>query len=292
MPKSVDETVFDYFSTLLSEPVAASSEALAMAQKARTPEKEKAPENVQDTPARVAEPSRTVLDKAALQQLLAPVMAGSNTIAAETAPKVELAPAPAIISSSEAIIAQAENCPYKVPEDAPALSAEGMQADAPPAARPPLAELLDDEFQVLFFKVAGLTLAVPLLSLGGIVQIAHINHIIGRPQWYKGVQNYRGTQLNVVDTARWVMPEKYHDNLAQPLNYQYVVVLENSNWGLACEALVNTVKVNKSQVSWRGAAGKRPWLAGVVKEQMCGILHVRALIEMLNAGLGCQDPID
>jgi len=68
--------------------------------------------------------------------------------------------------------------------------------------------------------------------------------------------------------------------------------LEDSNWGLACESLVNAVKIDKSQVNWRGKAGKRPWLAGVVKEQMCGILHVRALVEMLNAGLGCQDPID
>jgi purine-binding chemotaxis protein CheW len=25
---------------------------------------------------------------------------------------------------------------------------------------------------------------------------------------------------------------------------------------------------------------------------MCGILHVQALIEMLDAGLGCQDSID
>ena len=88
------------------------------------------------------------------------------------------------------------------------------------------------------------------------------------------------------------MPEKYDDTLAQSVNYQYLVVLEDSNWGLACESLVNTVKVDKSQVNWRSKPGKRPWLAGVVKQQMCGILNVEALIEMLNAGLGCQDPID
>ena len=162
---------------------------------------------------------------------------------------------------------------------------------APPSVTKDLQEVLDDEFQVLFFKVAGLTLAVPLVSLGGIVKVERINHIIGRPSWFLGVQTHREEQLNLVDTCAWVMPEKYTDKLAQSVNYQYLVLLEGSNWGLTCESLVNAVKINKSQVNWRSQAGKRPWLAGVVKEQMCGILHVQALVEMLDAGLGCQDSI-
>jgi len=136
-----------------------------------------------------------------------------------------------------------------------------------------------------------LTLAVPLVSLGGIVKVERINHIIGRPSWFLGVQTHREEQLNLVDTCAWVMPEKYTDKLAQSVNYQYLVLLEGSNWGLACESLLNAVKITKSQVNWRSKAGKRPWLAGVVKEQMCGILHVQALVEMLDAGLGCQDSI-
>jgi purine-binding chemotaxis protein CheW len=162
----------------------------------------------------------------------------------------------------------------------------------PPSITKDLQEVLDDEFQVLFFNVAGLTLAVPLVSLGGIVKIERINHIIGRPNWFKGVQTHRDAKLNVVDTCAWVMPEKYSQELAESIDYQYLVLLEDSEWGLACESLVNAVKINKSHVNWRDKPGKRPWLAGVVKEQMCGILHVQALIEMLDAGLGCQDSID
>ena len=161
----------------------------------------------------------------------------------------------------------------------------------PPRVTKDLLDSLDDEFQVLFFKVAGLTLAVPLVSLGGIVKLERVNHIMGRPDWYKGVQAHRGTQLNVVDTCAWVMPEKYDSRLAETVNYQYVVLLEDSNWGLACESLVNSVKINKSAINWRSNVGKRPWLAGVVREQMCGILHVAALIELLNSGLGSQDPV-
>lgn len=162
----------------------------------------------------------------------------------------------------------------------------------PPSITKDLQEVLDDEFQVLFFNIAGLTLAVPLVSLGGIVKIERISHIIGRPKWFKGVQTHRDATLNVVDTCAWVMPEKYSQELAESIDYQYLVLLEDSEWGLACESLVNAVKINKSHVNWRDKPGKRPWLAGVVKEQMCGILHVQALIEMLDAGLGCQDSID
>ncbi|HAY95427.1 chemotaxis protein CheW, partial [Shewanella sp.] len=173
----------------------------------------------------------------------------------------------------------------------PVVVPETQVGITPPSVTKDLQEVLDDEFQVLFFKVAGLTLAVPLVSLGGIVKVERINHIFGRPAWFLGVQTHREEQLNIVDTCAWVMPEKYTDKLAQSVNYQYLVLLEGSNWGLTCESLVNAVKINKSQVNWRSQAGKRPWLAGVVKEQMCGILHVQALVEMLNAGLGCQDSI-
>ena len=154
-----------------------------------------------------------------------------------------------------------------------------------------LLDQLEEEFQVLFFNVAGLTLAVPLVSLGGIVNLDKVTRLMGRPDWYMGVQQYREAQLNIVDTCAWVMPEKYDEQLAQKVNYQYVVVLKDSGWGLGCESLVDTITIKKSEINWRSQAGKRPWLAGVVKEQMCGILNVDALVQMLSSGLGCQDAL-
>ncbi|MCL1036521.1 chemotaxis protein CheW [Shewanella submarina] len=171
------------------------------------------------------------------------------------------------------------------------VTPETQTGSVPPANTGLLADSLEDDFQVLFFKIAGLTLAVPLVSLGGIVRLEKLNHIIGRPAWYLGLQNHRGEQINVVDTCAWVMPEHIDKESVESKNYQYVVQLTKSNWGLACESLLNATRIDKSQVNWRTKPGKRPWLAGVVKEQMCGILNVDALITMLDAGLGCQDPI-
>ncbi|MCF1426685.1 MAG: chemotaxis protein CheW [Shewanella sp.] len=155
----------------------------------------------------------------------------------------------------------------------------------------PLAEKLEDEFQALFFSIAGLTLAVPLVSLGGIIRREQVNHIFGRPEWYLGLQTHRGELVNVVDTYAWVMREHTDKNDVESKNYRYVVQLSKSNWGLACESLLNATRIDKSQVNWRTKSRKHPWLAGVVKEQMCGILNVDALITTLDEGLGYQEPI-
>ncbi|MBN3491648.1 chemotaxis protein CheW [Vibrio neptunius] len=142
----------------------------------------------------------------------------------------------------------------------------------------------DVEFQVLYFDVNGVTFAVPLDELGGIHRIAELNHLIGRPDWYLGLQTSREAQLDVVDTAKWVMAEKLVDDSYKD-EYQYIVMLDESMWGLASTQLKGTESLNPEKVRWRKTAGKRPWLAGMVKEKMCALIHVEALIAMLNAGL-------
>ncbi|MBO1255207.1 chemotaxis protein CheW [Alteromonas sp. 5E99-2] len=149
----------------------------------------------------------------------------------------------------------------------------------------PIAEQLEENFQALFFEVAGLTLAVPLVTLGGIHQVDNVSPLFGKPSWFKGVMLHRDEKLNVVDTAKWVMPEKITQTLEEGLHYSYLVMLAESTWGLACEKLVDTVSLNKSDVKWRENDKKRPWLAGMVKERMCALIDVYQLVSMLNKGL-------
>ena len=325
MSKSVDETVFDFFELLLHEDDSAfgaspikSQENVATAfdssKKTETQqlnnailaEHERSKADVKATLEPEVQPIRAksivtvsskesaepLVNKQSLERLLAPVLKAEATVVDKPTEVIEQ-PLPAPKQPVAITVAEFDEIANVVPTQVDNLSTvpDTQVGFAPPSVTKDLQEVLDDEFQVLFFKVAGLTLAVPLVSLGGIVKVERINHIIGRPSWFLGVQTHREEQLNLVDTCAWVMPEKYTDKLAQSVNYQYLVLLEGSNWGLTCESLVNAVKINKSQVNWRSKAGKRPWLAGVVKEQMCGILHVQALVEMLDAGLGCQDSI-
>ncbi len=176
-------------------------------------------------------------------------------------------------------------------EEQVAVGAQQQNAAPPNAPALALEKRLDDKFQALFFEVAGLTLAVPLITLGGIHQLTKLGPLFGKPKWFMGIMLHREEKLSVVDTAQWVMPEKYDQNLADQLNYQYLIMLGDSSWGLASEKLVNTVSLTKADVKWREASSKRPWLAGMVKDKMCALLDVDELIAMLDNGLGSKDQV-
>jgi purine-binding chemotaxis protein CheW len=139
-------------------------------------------------------------------------------------------------------------------------------------------------FQAMFFDVAGLLIAVPLIELGGIHYIDKINSLMGKPSWYKGVMLYRDEKINVVDTALWVMPEKCNETLLNSLNYQYTIMLGNTSWGMMAENLIDTVTLQQDDVKWLNNNVRRPWLAGLVKDRMCALLDVDELVKMLDDG--------
>lgn len=144
-------------------------------------------------------------------------------------------------------------------------------------------------FQVLLFEVAGITLAVPLIELGGIHQIENVNPLFGKPAWFKGVLLHREEKYNVVDTAKWVMLGKSAEKLAGSIKYPYLIVLGESGWGLGCESLIATETLLPDEVKWRDVESSRPWLSGMIKKKMCALLNVQQLISMLNQGLSSND---
>lgn len=144
----------------------------------------------------------------------------------------------------------------------------------------------EGDFQALFFDVGGLTLAVPLIELGGIHPVDKTTSLMGKPAWYKGVMLYRDEKINVVDTALWVMPEKCDDKLIESLNYQYIIMLNKSGWGLSAENLIDTVVLKQDEVKWAAASSNKPWLAGLVKGKMCALLDVDSLVQLLHDGSG------
>jgi purine-binding chemotaxis protein CheW len=144
-------------------------------------------------------------------------------------------------------------------------------------------------FQAMFFNVAGLTVAVPLIDLGGIHNVDKMTSLMGKPAWFKGVMLHREDKINVVDTALWVMPEKCDETLRNSLNYQYIIMLSDSCWGLSAEQLVDTVTLHQDDVKWLDGPNKRPWLAGLVKERKCALLDVNSMIQLLNEGASIND---
>lgn len=141
-----------------------------------------------------------------------------------------------------------------------------------------------EPFECLLFDVAGLTLAVPLVCLGSIYTLAgqELTPLFGQPEWFLGILTCQAGNLKVLDTARWVMPDRYRDDFRQGL--QYVISVQGYEWGLAVHQVSRSLRLDPSEIKWRSQRGQRPWLAGTVIEHMCALLDVAALAELIASG--------
>jgi len=142
----------------------------------------------------------------------------------------------------------------------------------------------ENAFQALIFNVAGMNLAVPLISLGGINRFdQEVTELFGKPDWFMGLTPGHKGNINVVDTCRWVMPEKYAEAKAKGLDYTFTILLGETQWGLCCSQVHNAITVEPDQVKWRTENSKRPWLAGMLIAERCVLLDVEVMIELLNS---------
>ncbi len=139
-------------------------------------------------------------------------------------------------------------------------------------------------FECLLFDVAGLTLAVPLVCLGSIYPLdgQELTPLFGQPDWFLGILPSQAGNLKVLDTARWVMPDRYRDDFREGL--QYVISVQGYEWGLAVHQVSRSIRLDPSEVKWRTQRTQRPWLAGTVIEHMCALMDVTALAELIASG--------
>lgn len=273
MNQHQSDALDDYFGALLAE-----SESDAAPSAEPQPQVNPAPSPLATKP--FAEPQEAERHQT-LEALLAQVAElkeeeGKVTTTVIEQPEVKVAPVVAPVVEPEPVIEPV------VAKPAPEIITDVETAPEPMSAAPRDEwRNMDTEhsFQVLFFEVAGMTFAVPLTHLGGIYQMSKLTSLFGKPDWFAGMLTERERQLYVVDTARWAMPG--HQSAEE---YEYLVTLGDSNWGLSCHQLKGTALLTREQVKWRVTPGARPWLAGMVKEKMCALLHVDALISLLEQG--------
>jgi len=157
-------------------------------------------------------------------------------------------------------------------------------APVPPASVDGRPDWAAEPFECLLFDVAGLTLAVPLVCLGSIYSLAgqELTPLFGQPDWFLGILSCQAGNLKVLDTARWVMPDRYRDDFRQGL--QYVISVQGYEWGLAVHQVSRSLRLDPNEIKWRSQRGQRPWLAGTVIEHMCALLDVAALAELIASG--------
>ncbi|OGT19962.1 MAG: hypothetical protein A2V90_07825 [Gammaproteobacteria bacterium RBG_16_57_12] len=146
-----------------------------------------------------------------------------------------------------------------------------------PAARPA------QPIQTMIFSVGKLNLAIPIKDIIGIMKWpANISRPPGMPEWKIGSCEERGERVTIVDTAKLVIPQNRRDLMPEQNDYQHVIIVGKSKWGIACNDVSKVINLDPAQVKWSDERNIRPWLAGTVITQMCALLNSDAFIALLE----------
>ncbi len=138
-------------------------------------------------------------------------------------------------------------------------------------------------FQGLPFKVRGMNLVVPLISLCSIAEWQQdLIRLPGQPDWSMGVFMHRGKRVVVIDTARLIMPDRLGQVSAERPRGSHILIIGDGRWGLACDSLLSPLNLEKDDVRWRRRAGERAWMAGTLIEQLSVLLNVDELLAMVE----------
>lgn len=182
--------------------------------------------------------------------------------------EVDVAPAASAADNTPASVVVAETEPTALPD---------------PRRVRPVPAWGQQGFAGLVFDVAGLKMAAPLHLLGGICLLEdNLQPVVAQADWFMGLLRWNGKNLRVVDTARFVMPERLSDN-SHRAAYQSVIVLGDSHWALAVDKADESVHLQSAEIRWKTVIGNRPWLAGTLLERLCALIDVDTLLQMLNA---------
>lgn len=130
-------------------------------------------------------------------------------------------------------------------------------------------------YDVLLIKSAGLTFAIPADAIGDIISIDNkIESLpIEGPSWLVGVLRYAEKELLVINPAKLVAPNSTQSSSAEDA----IVILGNSNFGLACEVL-NRVLLNHGDIYWREELESRSWLLGTSQQPVCALIDPQNII--------------
>ena len=84
------------------------------------------------------------------------------------------------------------------------------------------------------------------MCLGSIYPLEgqELTPLFGQPSWFLGIPLQAGN-LKVLDTARWVMPDRYRDDFREGL--QYVISVQGYEWGLAVHQVNALIRLDPSE---------------------------------------------
>ncbi len=214
-----------------------------------------------------------------LQALLNPVETPVEVLTeAPPATSTEIpvqAPVVSTLVKTPAVATEVEATPVPAPVIEPVT-----EQVAAPVATSPYPDWAGADFQCLLFRVGGLTLALPLAKLNGVLpwDAERVTPLPGHKPWFLGLREYQGQQVRLIEVAKVI---ELRDEQADAAQHGKVILIGDGRWGLACDEIAEVVTLAPAAVKWRGRTGSRPWLAGTVIERMCALLDADALAAML-----------
>lgn len=280
----------DYLSDLLLESEATADQPFQPAPQPRP--LPAAPSGLRDAPAFADEPAVefSALEQSKREKLQAllnskPLVEASvkaPVAEVETSTRVEVVEEPVL---PQTVVDMAEETPADVDEPEVEVTTE---ADTTAAVSHYLAwndngrpEWAQSRFDALLFDVAGLTLAVPLIALGQIYPLTgELTPLFGQADWFMGLLPTPNGKIRTINTALFVMPEKYDTAFVETA--KYVVSIDGVPWGLAVDRVNQPISLDPDDVKWRSERTKRPWLAGTVKSAMCALIDIPQMGQMLT----------
>jgi len=237
-----------------------------------------------DSLMREPEESRPVAEPAPMNKpvISLPVLTTAD-IVADMSPAKEVTVAAASVQAKiiPEIVTEA---PLEVTPEIEVATAEQVEAEIAGGR----ADWVTGPFQAMLFKVAGLSLAVPLVELNGVVEWNDdVTEMPGHAPFYMGLMQHLDKSIPVIDTARLVLPAEKLAQLAGDdprARVKRVVLIDEHRWGLACDEVNEVITLQPDQVRWRTSRTKRAWLAGTVVDHMCALIDGVAFSAMLKDG--------
>ncbi len=130
-------------------------------------------------------------------------------------------------------------------------------------------------------RIGGLTLGIPTSSIADIVPApSQWPPLSGSRAGVLGSYSVGAEIFTVADTAALLVPGSTLQSAAVGSS---LVLLAGQRWALACDGIGEQITPDPAQVNWRGAQGKRPWLAGTVRAPACALLDIPEVIRLLDA---------
>ncbi|MCF6353524.1 MAG: chemotaxis protein CheW [Candidatus Polarisedimenticolaceae bacterium] len=174
----------------------------------------------------------------------------------------------------------------KVEPAAAPVASSAVHLDIEEQPQPVIPHWGKGRFQCLLFEINGLHLAVPLSELSSIAGKLEsgTTHLLGQPEWHRGILAHRGHKVGVIDIARLVMPGKLSPVTEQTVSPNHVLIIGNGEWGLMCDKLLSPVMVESDDVHWSCRHKNRAWMAGTLPDQLCIIIDLDVLLTMIQAG--------